>query len=328
MPRPLYRASCDETGMPAKQAAENVSQKRGILPGSPAEDSDDDGVCAICFEEHPFVNLPCSCRTNYCASCWDQSLAASVLVRGRAQCPSCRTNFHIDFDQDRASLVFSKEDTTMSISDWRSRLYNKTRPLSLKLLKDFGPSSSGCANGPSCICGGVLENIDVRTRVARMLDDTRPTWRQQADPESYVDSLASRGILVCDLCSGKMTGTGTVWTCKKGPRTVLHPAAFDVCESCFSQHATSAAHSGDELPRGIDTAARSLEEQESAREVREELVDPDKHPTLDQLTYRIGDLEQQREHALKSMDVKRSSVSSTSPDMAAEVTCALSWCPR
>jgi hypothetical protein len=68
-----------------------------------------------------------------------------------------------------------------------------------------------------------------------MLDDTTPGWKQRVpDPERLLQSLISS--ITCDLCNEISTRTGYGWTCKSGPHTVLHPAAYDICESCFEKH--------------------------------------------------------------------------------------------
>eukprot|EP00913_Durusdinium_trenchii_P023681 g22245.t1 len=82
----------------AREAADDVLER-------PPETEE----CAICFEPGTFVDLPCSCAIKYCTSCWDRALATSVTVRGRAQCPSCRSAFKVDFDTESSSLVFSKD---------------------------------------------------------------------------------------------------------------------------------------------------------------------------------------------------------------------------
>jgi len=232
--------------MTTEAATEDLSGSGARVP----EDIDDESVCAICFENQPFVNLPCSCRINYCSTCWDRALATSVSVRGRAQCPSCRTGFRIEFNEEAACLVFSKEDADMPISDWKSCVYGRARPAQIKLLKDYSAAASaeparretssdrGCE--PFCICGGVLEKIDSRTRVIRLLEDTDPAWTTRvADPDQCIDMLASKALVTCDLCEENGIGTGSVWTCRNGPRTLVHPSAYDICERCFLQHTTT-----------------------------------------------------------------------------------------
>lgn len=208
------------------------------------------------------MNLPCSCKINYCASCWDRALAASVATGGKALCPSCRTGFHVDFNQGDACLVYSKSEEVMTIVEWRTRLYDKIRLAQIELLKDFGlagalspkcnfqrmQSPSGCE--PSCICGGVLEKVDRRTRIIRMLEDTQ-LGKSARVPKHYIDELAAVS-LTCDLCDEPATRTDFIWTCKKGPRTMMHPAALDVCESCFSRYA-----GGSSVPNNISPAHTS-----------------------------------------------------------------------
>jgi len=229
----------------------------------------EDAICTICFEPKPFVTVPCSCKLNYCSCCWDRALAMSVTTRGRAQCPSCRMSFRVDYDPYIEGLVFSKTTESTSLADWRERLYKKEKPVQIRLLEDFGttckkkgfqwaqycdatsispdgassPASvSTCSTlsstQPVCVCGSVLERLATRDRIVRMMDDTQPGWRTRVtDPESLVQSLAVGSLITCELCDEVATVTGFVWTCKSGPYTMLHPAAYDVCEKCFMHHA-------------------------------------------------------------------------------------------
>jgi len=260
-------------------------------------DADDDALCAICFEEGPFVSLPCACRIDYCSACWDRALATSVSVRGHPQCPSCRTGFHIEYNQEAQRLEFSKEDEAMTRADWRACLYGKTKPLQKKLLKDFGAAvkhasmfaeevpdekvpermvpeecnlyskqaqdeswscskhREGCE--PLCLCGAVLERLSGRDRILRLLQDTDPDWRSRVmDPEKCISTLVSSSLVTCDLCDENAMTTGFVWTCSNGPRTVMHPAAYDICESCFT------CHSGcSEVSDSDDTSASATSSQ-------------------------------------------------------------------
>jgi len=243
-----------------------------------SDDGDDDAVCAICFEHRSFVNLPCSCRINYCATCWDRALATSVSIRGRAHCPTCRTELRIDFNQAAGCLVFSRAEGSPTISDWRAHVYGKARPVQIQLLKDFGTRLKSCSVTkarwecttvapvswkdddlllakkpgenpagfqPLCICGATLEKISSRARIIRMLDDTEPAWRSTAlEAERLIDSLVSRSLITCDLCNGNATRTGAVWTCSNGPHTMLHLVAYDVCEQCFLQYTGSGSVAG------------------------------------------------------------------------------------
>lgn len=228
----------------------DVSQRGN---GQPPECNDDEAICAICFEGGQFMELPCSCRANYCSSCWDRALLASVTARGQPQCPTCRTCFHIDFNQDAACLTFSKQEAGMTLADWRLRLYDKTRTVQSKLLQSFGAilktssesetasdmKDSPLAGKPLCICGGSFEKIDSRSRAIRMLDECPTTagWRSREDAEKCIEMLACGPVITCDLCENVATQTGALWTCSNGPNTLLHPAAFDVCEPCFLKYA-------------------------------------------------------------------------------------------
>jgi hypothetical protein len=246
-------------------------------PVKPADDFDrqlsastcatvtDDAICTICFEPGPFVTLPCRCTLHYCSGCWDRALAASVATRGKAQCPSCRSAFRVDYDPTQKGLIFSEETETANLSDWRMRIYEKVGPAQISLLHEFGQSCSApdmetglgdsvavaeksmvqaslpgtssaeFKKGPSCMCGGELERLDWRSRVVRMLDDTTPEWRSHGhDPDKFVEKLMTS--INCDLCGENSTRTGFGWTCSSGPHTLLHPAAYDICEPCFHQH--------------------------------------------------------------------------------------------
>mmetsp|Transcript_89253 Transcript_89253/g.266225 ORF Transcript_89253/g.266225 Transcript_89253/m.266225 type:complete len:332 (-) Transcript_89253:118-1113(-) len=234
--------------------------------------------CAICFEQRPFISLPCACQVNYCAVCWDRALASSVTVRGRAQCPSCRTAFRIDFDPEMGGLVFMKDmDGTAAAGGWKSRLYGKARPVQINLLKSFGtslvsrtagdPSSddatecdgepppagagpqsysrrpeTGACDLPVCVCGAHLERVSSRDRILRMLEDTDASWRTRVpEVNSLINRLFASSLVTCDICNQNATRSGALWTCKNGTRTVLHPASYDVCESCFVRYAGSHA---------------------------------------------------------------------------------------
>merc|ERR1719401_2339003 len=109
----------------------------GEASGEGSEQSSDD-VCAICFEQCPFISLPCKCNVNYCKGCWSRALATSVTVRGIAQCPSCRTNFRVDFDTETTNLVFTPDDKGTGSKEWRSRLYCKARPAQIQCLRNYG----------------------------------------------------------------------------------------------------------------------------------------------------------------------------------------------
>lgn len=112
--------------------------------------------CAICFESlYQEIALPCSCKVSYCARCWDRSLAQSLNSCGQARCPTCRAIVHVDFDTDRACLVFSRELdpfvfelSTAGPEDFKrvlegrahaiGTLREKARPAQIRLLEQHG----------------------------------------------------------------------------------------------------------------------------------------------------------------------------------------------
>eukprot|EP00931_Biecheleriopsis_adriatica_P100389 TRINITY_DN75714_c0_g1_i1.p1 TRINITY_DN75714_c0_g1~~TRINITY_DN75714_c0_g1_i1.p1 ORF type:complete len:373 (-),score=59.73 TRINITY_DN75714_c0_g1_i1:154-1149(-) len=247
------------------------------------EPEEEQECCAICFETAPFVELPCQCNIKYCSSCWDRALATSVTTLGRAQCPSCRSPFKVDFDPEKRTLVFASHPEGTPAADWRSLLYAKAREVQINLLEAYGSAAQEagitepCASGdsecldlpkmcrdvssgsavsslagastcdglsdssqlvPRCVCGGELEYISSRTRIYRLLNDMEPGWRSRIsnDPDELVDRLLASALVTCDLCDGVAIKSKGVWTCKHGPHTVMHPAAYDVCEACFGKH--------------------------------------------------------------------------------------------
>jgi len=112
---------------------------------------------------------------------------------------------------------------------------------------------------PECVCGARLVRVTARRRVERMLDDTDASWRARApEVERLVDRLLSSSIVTCDLCDEIATRSGAVWTCTNGPHTVLHPAAYDVCEGCFCVHAGAASAAG--AARALPAAAEAQAE--------------------------------------------------------------------
>mmetsp|Transcript_67221 Transcript_67221/g.186225 ORF Transcript_67221/g.186225 Transcript_67221/m.186225 type:complete len:298 (+) Transcript_67221:46-939(+) len=222
--------------------------------------------CVICFEHRPFVSMPCPCQVNYCASCWDRALAASITARGRGQCPTCRSDFRVDFNPKTGGLVFALDASGRASHDWRSRLYGKAKPVQIKMLRDYGASMAGGAKGssgnalaaagagvcgeakvaecrkgrlPSCVCGGELERMSSRVRILLLVEASDPGWRSTVSfsaQETAIARLMASKLVPCNLCQDDATRTGYVWTCKNGAETMLHPAGFDVCETCFALH--------------------------------------------------------------------------------------------
>lgn len=221
---------------PPSQAEDEVDADQS--PGSEKE------CCAICFEVRPSVPLPCSCRITYCAACWDRALATSVLMCGFAQCPSCRCSFLVDYDTDTGGLLLRPDSKGTAAKDWRTQLYHKARPVQIRLLQSYGAAKTlEESKRPQCVCGAPLERMSDRDRMERMLEDTDKQWRSRigGDIERSIDRLVKSSLVTCDLCDQDATRSRAVWTCTNGPYTVLHPAAYDVCERCFNEHSRQPA---------------------------------------------------------------------------------------
>eukprot|EP00930_Biecheleria_cincta_P070731 TRINITY_DN58345_c0_g1_i1.p1 TRINITY_DN58345_c0_g1~~TRINITY_DN58345_c0_g1_i1.p1 ORF type:complete len:307 (-),score=34.13 TRINITY_DN58345_c0_g1_i1:291-1211(-) len=212
--------------------------------------------CAICFEQGPFVNLPCHCKLKYCTCCWDRALATSVTICGRAQCPSCRSAFKVDYDVNASSLVFTADSEGAPARDWQTKLYGKVKGVQIKILESFSTDcfymgetleeegrDNTCQIQPACVCGAELEHISSRARIVRLLEDMQPDWRSgAADPEGLIHRMLDNAVVTCDICNNvalETNGAGPdcVWTCTNGPHTLMHPRAYDVCETCFEKFA-------------------------------------------------------------------------------------------
>lgn len=98
---------------------------------------------------------------------------------------------------------------------------------------------------PECVCGAFFEHVSQRARIIRMLDDTDSGWRSRVSGpiDAWFDRLLASALVSCDLCDEDITRSSAVWTCTNGPHTVLHPAAYDVCEKCFEKYAGPRASS-------------------------------------------------------------------------------------
>jgi len=239
--------------------------------------------CAICFEaldsKGGAIPLPCDCRVPYCAECWDRALAASISACGRALCPSCRGGMRVDFDASSGRLKFSRGSELGSDEaddDWRKRLYAQALPKQIELLRRFGaqrtasaqlenessagegqPSTSSGASQATaveparCVCGCCLAEVSVRDRVLIFVQEEAPI----TPPPSVLQHLMMSPPIMCDLCGRRLRPSSKVWTCENGRRTMLHAAAYDVCESCFVFHAygiEDAEHQEDDEEYGSD----------------------------------------------------------------------------
>jgi len=179
------------------------------------------------------------------------------MVRGLPSCPSCRQPFSVDYNKAVGGLVVSPvSESTARAGEWRRNLCSKIRPVQIQLLRDHGTSiarsspfarqrADGCSGQlvrssdlvPQCVCGASLELSCRRGRILRMLDDTDPDWRtRNSDTEAPLRRLLASALVTCDLCEGVALPPSGIWTCSKGPHTVLHPEGNDICEQCFERY--------------------------------------------------------------------------------------------
>jgi len=202
--------------------------------------------CVICFEPiaalDGAVSLPCDCRVLYCHRCWDRALAASMTSCGRPLCPSCRCAMWVDFDATSGRLFFARAPALAAgdmqlVDDWRTRLCEQARPRQIGLLQRFGETVTKrspdaldeTSMHPSCVCGSKLHCISVRDRVMTYVEEEA----KGRAPLSVIQRLMERPPIGCDLCDQRVDPSSMIWTCENGQRTVLHAAAYDVCEQCF-----------------------------------------------------------------------------------------------
>lgn len=85
---------------------------------------------------------------------------------------------------------------------------------------------------PRCICGSSLHHVSVQERVRAFVTEEAPV----PPPHHFVDRLLANPPIFCDICDRRLSASSGVWTCENGGRTVLHAAAYDVCEACFAFH--------------------------------------------------------------------------------------------
>jgi len=85
---------------------------------------------------------------------------------------------------------------------------------------------------PRCVCGSQLHHVTVEERVRAFVTEEAPV----PPPHHFVERLLASPPIFCDICDRRLSPTTGVWTCENGGRTVLHAAAYDVCEACFAFH--------------------------------------------------------------------------------------------
>mmetsp|Transcript_25514 Transcript_25514/g.72882 ORF Transcript_25514/g.72882 Transcript_25514/m.72882 type:complete len:275 (-) Transcript_25514:98-922(-) len=238
-------------------------------PGTPSARGGSE--CVICFEELDVVGgaveLPCDCRVEYCASCWDRALATSFSAQGVARCPSCRSPMKAGYDTTVDKLTFFRapdnatpEPAVAPVGsegvgeDWTRQVYNQLRPKQIALIRQFGEQCdskgethrqceslmemslrSSCF--PRCVCGSHMRYVTIKDRVLQLIHEG-PTVPPESLVPIIMEHILQSPPIMCDLCETNVHADGGVWSCENGQRTMLHSAAYDVCEACFSFHAS------------------------------------------------------------------------------------------
>lgn len=227
--------------------------------------------CTICYEEISAVcGLPCACKNTYCLQCWDRALAASFKATGMPRCPTCRARVQVDFDAERG-LIFSCPDESDQFDP--NKLYRQAQDAQCLLLRQYGADSralqclgavyegahSAKRQSPSCVCGGKLRRVGLHERLELLLERLLPTNVDEVSRQRCLDNMASSvevGVspIRCDLCwchVGSVTGgrprgqsASGMWTCTNFEQTILHSAAYDICDECFNAEVHGSA-----LPR-------------------------------------------------------------------------------
>jgi len=223
--------------------------------------------CSICFEELDTVGgavkLPCDCRVDYCAGCWDRALATSQATQGSACCPTCRTPMRVEYDITIRKLRFHRaplqvpaspgsESSSSSSSsgmspeptdsqdmapaeDWTRQVYQQARPRQLELLRQYSCMDPKARDDPKCCCGSRLRFVTIDERVVQMVRDLPMLPDGLLE---FLQAMREKPPITCDVCERSVPKTDEgVWSCENGQRTMLHTSAYDVCMSCFREHA-------------------------------------------------------------------------------------------
>mmetsp|Transcript_17761 Transcript_17761/g.28916 ORF Transcript_17761/g.28916 Transcript_17761/m.28916 type:complete len:347 (+) Transcript_17761:38-1078(+) len=211
--------------------------------------------CAICFQSDvQCEELPCSCTVSYCTSCWDQALVASFRSYGASRCPTCRRIVRVDVEsslqESRYRLKFSletRDEASLDPEEEMRRLALQAAPLQIQLLGHYKAADADslpeCSNEhkcPPCVCGKSLRFMSVEQRTAE----------------------AGIGNVICDLCEKRIRRRANVWYCNN--TTVVHPGAFDACESCFDKYTKA---------EGGSASCNTQQEEQEESEESDELSD-------------------------------------------------------
>jgi len=202
-------------------------------PGTPSARGGSE--CVICFEELDVVGgaveLPCDCRVEYCASCWYDT-TVDKLTFFRAP------------DNASPEPAFAPVGSEGVGEDWTRQVYNQLRPKQIALIRQFGEQCdskgemtrrSSCF--PRCVCGSNMRYVTIKDRVWQLIHEG-PTVPPESLVPIIMEQILQSPPIMCDLCETNVQADGGVWSCENGQRTMLHSAAYDVCEACFSFHAS------------------------------------------------------------------------------------------
>jgi len=182
-----------------RSRAAPVAEGRGtwclsFLSCSMEGDPDDDMQCTICYEQiSEAIHLPCRCKADYCAQCWDKALAKSFNSCAKARCPTCRAPVRVDFDETLDRLVFSAESADEDADSTRARLALQLRPVQVRMLKDFG--SAHPIELPAERAAQQLEKSEVSDR-SPCQESHESGGRQQTEGSSAKRKSGDEGWLV------------------------------------------------------------------------------------------------------------------------------------
>lgn len=213
--------------------------------------------CADCWDRSLAASIS-ACGRALCPSC-----------RGPMRVDFDASSGRLAFTRAEASEL----DADTPDASWRRRLYEQAKPKQIQLLQKYGAKQpaparyqagagaepavhSGNAQASNaqvssaveasitvaadvaveparCVCGCALAEVSVRDRVLTFVQEESPV----TPPRSVIKRLMRSPPIVCDICCNRVQPASKVWTCENGRRTMLHAAAYDVCESCFVFHA-------------------------------------------------------------------------------------------
>lgn len=90
---------------------------------------------------------------------------------------------------------------------------------------------------PACVCGRTLRRCSGGQRTEKYLQNARPDLGPGSPAYAAILARISRNGgcgIVCDTCEGPVKAA--LWSCECGGETILHAAAYDVCDECFIKY--------------------------------------------------------------------------------------------